>query len=210
MKRNILWTVVIFGTLWGLSEAMLGGWLYAHDVPYASVPLTVIGLGLLCVARALCDRPGTSAAIGAVAMLFKFLNLPFFACHIAAIFLLGASFDLCVSLVPRRGRVPAVAAGVYLGYLSFGLIITYVFRYSRWPEGGMMKILHYVGVGGSMAAVASAALSPLWFALGRRMREELRRMPTVTERWTAAAASLGAVAVWVLAVILHVQAATYL
>ena len=51
MKREYILGVLFLGGVWGISEAVLGGALYAGQVPHASVPLTVVGLVVLTIAR---------------------------------------------------------------------------------------------------------------------------------------------------------------
>ena len=96
MKRDYLLGVLFFGSLWGFSEASLGGWLYKdYSLLFlAPVPLTVIGFMILTVAKIYFPQKHSATLIGSVAMLYKFLNMPFFACHLLAIFLLGLSYDL--------------------------------------------------------------------------------------------------------------------
>ena len=43
MKKEHILGILFFAGLWGISEAVLGGVLYRAAVPYASVPLTIIG-----------------------------------------------------------------------------------------------------------------------------------------------------------------------
>ncbi len=90
--------ILFFSALWGASEAGLGGVLYRAHVPHSSVPLTIIAFVILSIARIYFPQKGSSTLIGSVAMLYKFLNTPFFACHLLAIFLLGVSYDLVFGL----------------------------------------------------------------------------------------------------------------
>ena len=42
--------ILFFGTLWGLSEASFGDWLYSQNIPHASIYLTTIALIILAAA----------------------------------------------------------------------------------------------------------------------------------------------------------------
>ena len=86
MKKEYILGILFFGSLWGFSEAVLGGLLYHFDVPYSSVFLTIIGFCILTVAVVYLPKTGISSAIAAIAMLYKFLNTPFFACHLLELF----------------------------------------------------------------------------------------------------------------------------
>jgi hypothetical protein len=198
MKKRVILAVVFFGTLWGVCEALLGGWLYAAHVPYASVPLSIVGLAVLSVARARLPRPGTSTLVAGVAMLYKFLNTPLYGCHLLAILLLGLAYDAVVSLLPGRNRPVCAAAATYLGYALFALAITYVFRYEHWLAGGWPKVLRYVGVEGTMAGVGGALLAPLAFRLTGTLGRKAADVPRWTARWAAAGAALATAALWIL------------
>ncbi|UCD51902.1 MAG: hypothetical protein JSW27_04550 [Phycisphaerales bacterium] len=169
MKRDYILGVLLFGGLWGVSEATLGDVLYRNGIPQASVPLTVIGVAILAFAAAHLPRPGTATLIASCAMLYKFLNTPLFACHLLGIFLTGVWYDLFLNVTKITNRRLAAALTVYGSYASFALLITYVFRYEHWVQGGFGKLLGHVGVGGSVAALICAAIAPAAFYLGEAM-----------------------------------------
>ena len=170
MKKEHLPAILFFGGLWGLSEAFLGGAMYRNNVPFASVPLTIIGLSILTFAYVYFPQTGMATLIAAFAMLYKFLNMPFFACHILAIVLLGVSYDLFFNVFRIKNRSISAAASVYLGFALFAVMITYVFRYSHWLEGGLAKVIQHIGISGSFAALGCAVFVPLSFFLAQRLK----------------------------------------
>jgi hypothetical protein len=170
MKKEYIIAVLFFGGLWGISEAVLGDALYRSDVPHASVPLTAIGFVVMTIAREYYPQKGTTTLIAACAMLYKFLNVPFFACHLLGILLTGICYDLFFSVLRIKNRPISAAAATYLSYALFALMITYIFRYEYWVQGGFTKVLNHIGIAGSMAALACAILVPAGFRLGERLR----------------------------------------
>ena len=170
MSRQYILGILFFGAVWGLSEATLGDTLYRAGVPYASVPLTVIGFVVLTFARVYFPHPGTATLIASFALLYKFLNTPFFVCHLLGIVLMGMCYDLFFSAFRIRAAWRAAVLATYANYAAFALMITYVARYDHWVQGGSGKILSHVGVSGTMAAVACALLVPLSLRLGDRLR----------------------------------------
>ncbi|OHB65854.1 MAG: hypothetical protein A2Y76_04340 [Planctomycetes bacterium RBG_13_60_9] len=170
VKREYILGVLFFGGLWGLSEAVLGDALYAAGVPHASVPLTVVALAVLTLARSYFPQRGTGTLIAACAMLYKFLNSPFFGCHLLGILLTGVCYDLVFDVLKVRLKSLGAAAATYLSYAAFAVMITYVFRYGHWVQGGLAKVLGHVVIGGSMAALASACTVPLIARLGERLK----------------------------------------
>ena len=193
--KNWAW-LLFFGSLWGLSEVMGGGFLYNNDVPHASVFLAAWAVFILAVARGIVNRPGSSLVIGAVATLFKLANASPYICHLRGIFMLGAAFDAAASLLGRRGarfsfrNVLTGIAGAYGGYASFALIITYIIRYDTWVQGGWPKVADHIFVGGSMAALLAAALVPLGYILGTNSGRLETRKPSWLYAGTVAAALL--------------------
>ncbi len=112
MKKECVLGILFFSGLWGISEAALGGALYGAHVSYASVPLMVIGLVILTFAGVYFPTVGMATAIAACAMLYKFLNEPFFACHLLGILLIGICYDLFFAVLRLKNK--AVAAVVVL------------------------------------------------------------------------------------------------
>ncbi|MHC4464195.1 MAG: hypothetical protein ACYS30_22610 [Planctomycetota bacterium] len=170
MRKEYVVGVLFFGGLWGISEAVLGDALYRTNVPYASVPLAVIGFVVMTIARVYFPRIGAATIVSLCAMLYKFLNVPFFACHLLGILLMGVCYDLFFSFAKIKNRSLSAAAAVYLSYMLFALMITYVFRYDYWVQGGFAAVLRHVGVSGSMAALGCAVFVPASFRLGERIK----------------------------------------
>jgi hypothetical protein len=183
MKKDYVLGVLFFSGLWGISEAVVGDALYRTDVPYASVPLTVIGFAILTFARVYFPQKGTATIIACCAMLYKFLNAPFFACHLLGIFLTGVCYDLVFGTFRKNGTVPrrrelsqfflCAAAATYLSYALFALMMTYVFQYGYWGEAGFGNVLRHIGIGGSAAALGCAVFVPLSFRLGEQLKAKL-------------------------------------
>src|SRR4030042_5960939 len=153
-----------------MSEAVLGGALYAAQVPYASVLLTVVGLAVLTLARSYFPQKGTATLIAACAMLYKFLNSPFFGCHLLGILMTGACYDLVFDVLKIKLKSVGAAAVTYLSYAAFALMITYVFRYEHWVLGGLAQVLQHIFIEGSLAALACACLVPLSARLAERLK----------------------------------------
>ena len=172
MRGHIL-LLLVCATLWGIYEFAVGGWLYGHHIPKSSVYLTAGALLLLGVSMRL--PIGSGAIISTIAMLFKFMNHPFYACHMVAIFFIGVSYDISRILWRRyslRNYYPVVV-GFFTGYLSaitFSLAITYLFQHPHWA-GGLPQVINYIGVQGTMFAIAGTVMVPLGMKLGDKTYE---------------------------------------
>jgi len=200
MIKDYVLGILFFSGLWGISEAVLGGALYRAEVPYASAPLTVIGLVILTFARVYFPRKGTATLIAACAMLYKFLNAPFFACHLLGIVLLGVCYDLFFGIAPAKNRALSAAATSYLTNGLFALMITYVFRYEYWVQGGLSKFLGHVGIGGSIAALAGAVLVPVSFRLGERLKARITMPFALRFKLAPGSISIATTALWALGI----------
>jgi len=197
MKREHILPILFFGTIWGAAEVILGGALYRAHVPYPSVPLTVIAFVILTVGRAYLPQAGSSTLIAGCAMLYKFLNTPFFACHLLGIFLIGLSYDLVRSRFKIRNDALFAVTATYVAYSVFAVTITYVFRYAEWNRYGLPGVLHHVGIVGTMAAVGNAVLVPLTVRLLRRARAGAPSPLFFGSKLRAAGSSMVMAALWI-------------
>jgi hypothetical protein len=195
MKKNIL-TILLFGGLWGGSEALLGELLYAHDVPHAAFYLTVIGFFILALSRSFVRWTGAATLIAVAAMLYKFLNVPFFACHLAGIALLGVAWDLSWGLARIRRPAAAAVLSVYLGHLFFMFAMVVVFRSEHWVAQGARGWIDHVGVSGSLTAVVSALLVPFGLKLGERLRRGTTQSGAWALRFAPIASLLLTLGLW--------------
>ena len=171
---NYIPGILFFGSLWGLSEASFGGWLYSRGIPHASIYLSAVALIILAASKYFFKLRWTGALTGFVAMFFKLVNVPFFACHLLAILLLGIGFDIACELVTRfysgKFKLPLIGlAGTYVGRSLFALSITYIFRYHYWTEVGFPKVIDYIFISGSAAAFIGVIAVPFGNHLGKRI-----------------------------------------
>jgi len=203
MKKEYILAILFFSGLWGMLEAVLGGALYHADVPYASVPLTIIGFIILTFARIYFPQKGTATLIAACAMLYKFLNAPFFACHLLGIFLMGMCYDLFFNVFRIRNKLLSAAAATYLSYALFALLVTYIFRYGYWTQAGIISVLGHVGIGGSIAALGCAVLVPLSFRLGEYFKTNFVTPFKLRLQLAPASISVLAIGLWLFSIVAY-------
>ena len=109
--------------------------------------------------------------IGSIAMLYKFLNIPFFSCHLVAIFLLGLAYDLVFSLFKIKSKALLSLIATYLGYTLFALTATYIFKYDYWMKDTLSKMVQYIAISGTLAAFANSICVLICFRLGQAIKE---------------------------------------
>ena len=171
MKKKTLLAILVFGSLWGCIEVFSSVYLKGA-IPHSSVIPTILGLAVLAAARFLVKTPGSSTAIGTVALLFRLITAGHYYCHIWAIFLIGASFDIVVSLLGSRWQKTKWQglAGISSAYLTttlFSITMTYIIQYEYWASVGLPKVLDYIAVNGSLIAVGALLFVPLGYKLGK-------------------------------------------
>lgn len=197
--RELTW-LVLFGSLWGMSEVFIGGALYNANVPRASVYLSVWAVFILVAARGVLNRPSSSAAVGIISSAYKLANAAPFFCHILGILFLAIAFDLAFSLLRKDERrfssrtLSVSMVGVYGGHTLFALFVTYIIRYPYWGEAGLPKVLDHVLINGSLVAIPSFFLFRLWQRIGLNSESFIRRHP----RWACNLALLLSLLLWAL------------
>ncbi|MFA6092515.1 MAG: hypothetical protein WCU88_03530 [Elusimicrobiota bacterium] len=72
--RFLVYTTV-FGALWGLAEALLGGALHAARFPLRGAVMAAMGSIILCAVRVKLARPGAALAAGATAAALKLVSI---------------------------------------------------------------------------------------------------------------------------------------
>lgn len=177
IKKNILY-ILFFGSLWGFIEVFLGQTLYNSNFIYPSIILAILALGILGIAYTLIPKAGVPTLIAAVATLFRVVNAGPFLCHLLAIFLLGVGFDIAMQLIrERKLSWLSGALSAWLGYALFGFLITYVFRYHYWIAVGLPKVIKYIGIEGSLAALGSTITVMLGYRIGENFTRFFKSKP---------------------------------
>jgi hypothetical protein len=198
--KNWLW-FILFGSLWGINEVVMGEVLSTSDVPHFSILLTVIALFILAVARGIVNKPGSSTVIGVIAILFKLANAAPFYCHLLGIFMVGLVFDVLASVLMKSEKTATIKSSLtgilsaYSGNALFALVITYIIRYDVWTSGGLSKVLGHIFVAGTFTAILAAIAVPLGFRIGVTSGALADRKPKLTYAGTVVSVFI----IWILA-----------
>lgn len=197
--KNWAW-LLLFGSLWGINEVIVGEELSRNNVPQSSVLLAACAFLILAVGRGVLNKPGSSTVIGILAALFKLANSAPFYCHLLGIILIGLTFDIFSTVLMKTEHKVSYrsslsgALSAYGGFAFFALVITYVVRYEYWVDGGLPKVLNHIFVSGSLAAVAAVLLVPLGYWIGVKGAAMAEHRP----RWTYSGALLGVILLWII------------
>ena len=182
---DVLIAIVVLGSLWGLSEVVLGGAIRAAGLPYRTGILTGVGIGIMGIAVGAYRKPSMLAGIALVAILCKQLVVPIL--HISvmckansclAVMLEGLALAGIVSLAGRKldrshlAQITSGASAPLLAAATFyfiGLRVApcrYLLSFNR--PGGFVAFL---AVEGLVWAVFSAILFPAGYWVGARFRD---------------------------------------
>jgi hypothetical protein len=206
MNMSRLIPVLFFGTIWGLSEVILGNYFYAQEIKSAAVILNVIAIAILAFSRFYVSFPGAAFLIGTIAMLFKIFHSPFFACHMLAIGIFGAGFEIAAFLFLRGESAGLIrkaltgASAVYIGFALFAVVITFVIRYEYWMIDGsanMPKVLGYVFLAGSIVAAIAAVLTPLGLWAAEKTQTLAENKSFLKPAYVNVAMVLAAISLWI-------------
>jgi hypothetical protein len=189
----VLLGILVFGSVWGLVEATLGGALHLVHFAYKGAITGGVGMAIMAAFVATYRRPKLVFWLGVIAALFKPLSAliygqpvfaPFVVNPASAIILEALGFTLVVSLVFKgfEGTVKTrIGAGVATGYLS---IILYAVAASalglgKWASWGLAERLTSVAIDGTALAIVGTGLLLLGYLVSRKLRPSFWQFMTV-------------------------------
>lgn len=175
--------ILVFGSIWGVLEATLGGFLHLIIFPNKGAIMAGIGVAIMSLALAIYRKPSMLPGIGIVAASFKLLDvwlffLPITSIHIInpamAIIFESLAFSLVAVFVMKRIAKNAfigVGAGVLAGLISaaawvyFAIYVMNAPAYARvvFTAGG------YIANQGVAQAVFSGVFVPLGYLIGAKL-----------------------------------------
>jgi hypothetical protein len=181
---RIIIGVLVFGSIWGLIEATLGGALHLIHFTYKGAITGGIGMSIMAAFVVMYRRPKLAFYIAVIAALFKPLSAviygqPIFAPFVynpaSAILLEGLAFGLVVSLLYKGFESSIkmrIGAGVAAGYLSIILygVIASAAGMGIWASWGIAERVSSVLANGTGLAIVGTLLLLLGHLVSMRLR----------------------------------------
>jgi hypothetical protein len=128
--------IILFGSLWGFSECIIGGYLSEIGLPSGSIMTGVFAISFLVISRLYFRKPGMQLGMGLVAGALRYFNPFFVACPICPVFAIiaeGAIFEVIWRFVQNdynifKSRTMQVSLGIFSVYCMYvgGTIITQI------------------------------------------------------------------------------------
>ncbi len=134
-KKKFFVGMLVFGSVWGFSECILGSILRDANLPAGAIMTGIVAVGVLSLSRILFRQRGMQLGIGLIAGTLRLFN-PFGACFICsaiAIAAEGALFEWIVGALPlhlrelttKKMQISFGIIGAYAIYVG-GYIITQI------------------------------------------------------------------------------------
>ena len=178
LERKFIVGIIVFGSLWGFAECIIGSLLRDVNLPAGAIMTGVFAIGLMTLSRTTFRQSGMQTGIGLVAGALRFFN-PFggcFICSAIAIMAEGLLFDLIwtgFSLDQKKTQTltTQVSLGITSAYLVYvgGYIITQiltpVFSSAGFYIENLIVFIPQILASGLLAALLGVATVPVVFAL---------------------------------------------
>lgn len=178
INRKFIAGIIVFGSLWGFAECIIGSYLHDVNLPAGAIMTGVFAIGLLTLSRTTFRQPGMQTGIGLVAGALRLFN-PFggcFICSAIAIMAEGLLFDLIwtgFSLDRKKTHSLTIQASlgitsaylVYVGGYIITQILTPVFSSAGFYTENLIVFIPQILASGLLAAVLGVATVPTVFSL---------------------------------------------
>ena len=175
--------IIVFGSIWGVLEATLGGFLHMILFPNKGAIMGGIGIAIMASALAIYRKPSMLPGIGMVAASFKLLDVWLFSLPIASIHIINPAMaiifeSLAFGLVAvfvmdkmAKNALTGVGVGVLAGLVSaaawvyFAIYVMNAPQYARvvFTAGG------FIANQGVIQAVFFGIFLPLGYVAGEKL-----------------------------------------
>jgi hypothetical protein len=181
---HVIIGILVFGSIWGLIEATLGGALHLIHFTYKGAITGGIGMSIMAAFVVMYRRPKLAFLLAVIAALFKPLSAviygqlifaPFVVNPASAILLEGLAFSLVVSLLFKgfessiQMRIGAGVAAGYLSIILYGVLASAV-GMGNWATWGLAERVSSVFANGTGLAIVGTLLLLLGHLVSMRLR----------------------------------------
>jgi len=207
--------ILVFGSVWGLVEATLGGALHLVHFAYKGAITGGISMSIMAAFVVTYRQPKLIFWLGVVAALFKPLSAliygqsvfsPFVINPASAILLEALAFTLVVGLLFKgfessiKSRIAAGISAGYLGAILYAILASAV-GMGNWASWGVTERLTAALTDGTVLAIAGTALLLLGYLVGTKVRPRFWQLSSTKPSLFYASATATIVCCWVIAAV---------
>ncbi|HXZ30211.1 MAG TPA: hypothetical protein VEG43_03520 [Dehalococcoidia bacterium] len=207
--------ILVFGSIWGLMEATLGGFLHLVHFAYKGAITGGIAMSIMAAFVATYRRPKLVFWIGVIAALFKPLSAliygqsvfsPFVVNPASAIILEALAFSLVVSLLFKgfeNSIKMRIGIGVSAGYLSSILyaVLASSVGMGNWASWGVTERVTAALTDGTALAIAGTVLLLLGHLVGTKLQPKFWQLSSTKPRLFYASTTATIVCCWIIAAV---------
>jgi hypothetical protein len=212
---SVIVGIVLFGSIWGLLEATLGGFLHLTQLAHTGAVMGGIGTSIMAAFVVTYRRPKLVFLIGVIAALFKPLSAviygqpifsPFVTNPASAILLEALSFSLVVSLLFEgfensiKVRIAAGISAGYLGAILFAILASSV-GMGKWASWGFAQRLTGALTDGTGMAIAGTLLLFLGHLVATKLRPKFWQLSSTKPKLFYASTTATIVSCWIIAAV---------
>lgn len=212
---SVIIGIVLFGSVWGLLEATLGGFLHLIHFTYTGAIMGGIAISIMATFVVIYRRPRLVFGIGVIAALFKPLSAviygqpvfsPFVVNPASSILLEALAFSLVVSLLFKgfESSIKArIVAGISAGYLSAILyaVLASAVGMGNWASWGFTERVTGALTDGTGMAIAGTLLLFLGHLLGTKLRPKFWQLSSTKPKLFYASTTAAIVSCWIIAAV---------
>jgi hypothetical protein len=212
---SVIIGIILFGSVWGLVEATLGGFLHLVHFTYKGAITGGIAMSIMAAFVVTYRRPTLVFWIGVIAALFKPLSAviygrpifaPFVVNPASAILLEALAFTLVVSLLFKgfESSIKArIAAGISAGYLSAILyaVLASAAGMGNWASWGVSDRLTAALTDGTGLAIVGTCLLLVGHLVGTELRPKFWQLSSTKPSLFYASTTATIVSCWIIAAV---------
>jgi|GEM_PF-979869 len=218
-RIKVIAGIILFGSLWGMLEATLGGILHYVGIVNPGPVMASTGFSILAFAVAIYGKPWIAPYIGLVAASEKFLGFIIFPWSswgkiirpATGIFLESLLFGAVTAIMWNEYREKAgskvlcTSLASYLGMFAYGFLGWTIFRSGIGANRNILVMLKDIGFSATLTFMLSAFLVPAGHWLGNRVRDYDERMALKDPAFYYSMATIASVWCWIVAFITTVK-----
>jgi hypothetical protein len=175
-KIKFLAGILVFGSLWGFSEVIIGSRIQDIGVPTGTIMVGTFAIIILVLSRMIYRQPGMQLCIGLIAGGLRLFN-PFVGCHLCsaiAIMAEGAIFEVIwykisfdfseLKTIFMQGSMGIISAYfIYIGGYIITQILTPIAAGANFYFENLIVILPKILSSGLIAALIGGVVLPITF-----------------------------------------------